>query len=135
MQMRFRRYAVVLCCTLALSTGGWATAEAHDGHTHATGAAPVVDVLEKAAVVAPASRSDGKPDLRRSTGKLSDRFPNILLRTQDNTPVRFYDDLVKDRIVIINFIYTTCYDICPGTTGNLMRVHQHLGDRVGRDIL
>ena len=36
---------------------------------------------------------------------------------------------------MINFIYTTCYDICPGTTGNLMRVHQQLGDRVGRDIL
>ncbi len=37
-------------------------------------------------------------------GKISDKFPNILLRTHDNKPVRFYDDLVKDRTVIVNFM-------------------------------
>ncbi len=71
----------------------------------------------------------------RNTGRRSDDFPNILLRTQENRPVRFYDDLVRDRIVIINFMYTTCPLICPGTTVNLGRVHALLGDRVGDDIL
>ena len=47
-------------------------------------------------------------DLLRSTGKLSDRFPNIRLWNQHNESVRFYDDLVKDRIVIVNFMYSTC---------------------------
>lgn len=36
------------------------------------------------------------------------RFPNIQLRTQNNEPVRFYDDLVKDKIVLVNFMYTRC---------------------------
>ena len=36
------------------------------------------------------------------------RFPNIQLYTHDNEAVRFYDDLVKDRIVLVNFMYTTC---------------------------
>ena len=36
------------------------------------------------------------------------RFPNIQLYTQNNEAVRFYDDLVKDRIVLVNFMYTTC---------------------------
>ena len=36
------------------------------------------------------------------------RFPNIQLHTQNNEPVRFYDDLVKDKIVLVNFMYTTC---------------------------
>ena len=46
--------------------------------------------------------------LLRSSGKLSDRFPNIRLWDQHNESVRFYDNLVKDRIVIINFMYSTC---------------------------
>ena len=47
-------------------------------------------------------------DLPRSSGKLSDRFPNTRLWNQHDKPVRFYDDLVKDRIVIVNFMYSTC---------------------------
>jgi protein SCO1/2 len=35
-------------------------------------------------------------------------FLNVLLRTHHNKPVRFYDDLVRDKTVIINFMYTTC---------------------------
>jgi len=62
------------------------------------------------------------------------RFPNIVLRTQDDKPVRFYDDLVRDRIVVINMIYTRCQGICPAMTSNLLRVQRLLGDRVGRDI-
>ena len=48
--------------------------------------------------------------LFRESGKLSDRFPNILLRDQHNESFRFYDDLIKDRIVIVNFMYSICTD-------------------------
>jgi protein SCO1/2 len=61
-------------------------------------------------------------------------LPNVALRTHDNRAVRFYDDLVRDRIVVINFMYATCDGICPGITANLVRVHKLLADRVGRDI-
>ncbi len=67
-------------------------------------------------------------------GKHSDRIPNILLRTQDNQPVRFYDDLIRDRTVFINFMYTTCPLICPATTANLSKVHALLEDRMGEDV-
>jgi len=70
----------------------------------------------------------------RHNGKLSDRFPNILLTTQDNKPVRFYEDLVKNRTVIVDFMYATCDDRCPVKTFNLVNVHKRLGGRVGRDI-
>jgi len=62
-------------------------------------------------------------------------LPNILLYTQDGEPVRFYDDLVKDRIVLINFMYTQCTGKCPPTTRSLVKVQDLLGDRVGTDIL
>jgi protein SCO1/2 len=63
-----------------------------------------------------------------------DRFPNLSLQTHEGEAVRFYDDLIKDKIVLINFMYARCGDICPGMTANLKRVEFELGDRVGRDI-
>ena len=62
------------------------------------------------------------------------RFPNVLLTTHLGKKVRFYDDLIKDKLVIINFMYAKCDGVCPGITTNLVRVQKLLGDRVGRDI-
>lgn len=67
--------------------------------------------------------------------KHSDRFPDVELLTQHEKSVHFYEDLVKDRIVIVNFMYTTCRNICLPIAQNLSRVHKQLGDRMGRDIL
>ena len=36
------------------------------------------------------------------------KIPNINLLTHDNRRVRFYDDLVQGRTVLINFMYTKC---------------------------
>ena len=62
------------------------------------------------------------------------RFPNVTLLTQDNQPVRFYDDLVKDKMVMFNFFYVSCTGTCPASTANLVKVQQMLGNRAGRDI-
>jgi protein SCO1 len=62
------------------------------------------------------------------------RFPNIVLQTQDGKAVRFYDDLLKDKTVLINFMYTTCTDDCPLTTANLVQVQNAMGSRLGRDF-
>src|SRR5215831_1848696 len=61
-------------------------------------------------------------------------FPNITLRTQDNEEVRFYDDLIRDKTVTLNFFYATCDGVCPGITANLARVQQLLGTQVGRAL-
>jgi protein SCO1/2 len=61
-------------------------------------------------------------------------FPNVPLVTHENRTVRFYDDLVKGKIVIVNFFYTRCEGICTPATSNLRKVQRLLGDRVGRDI-
>jgi len=60
--------------------------------------------------------------------------PNLAVQTQDGKTVRFYDDLIKDKIVIISFIYTSCTDICPLTTARLSQLEERLGDLVGRDV-
>lgn len=61
-------------------------------------------------------------------------LPNVELTTQDGKRVRFYDDLVKDRRVVIQFMFTRCKDICPVITHHLAEVQEMLGGRVGRDI-
>ncbi len=67
--------------------------------------------------------------------RIRKRFlPNVPLLTQDGKKVLFYDDLVRGKIVIINFTYTRCEGVCPGITSNLVRVQRLLGDRVDRDI-
>jgi protein SCO1/2 len=61
-------------------------------------------------------------------------FPNITLTTQDGKTVKFYDDLIKGKIVAINLIYTRCKDACPLETARFRQVQKLLGDRVGKDI-
>ena len=61
-------------------------------------------------------------------------FPNVPLITQDGKTVHFYDDMLKGKIVIINFIYTECGEACPLETAKLSQVAKLLGDRMGKDI-
>jgi len=61
-------------------------------------------------------------------------FPNVLLTTHEGKKVRFYDDLIKDKIVVINFMYVKCDGVCPGITANLVKLQKLLGSRLGRDI-
>lgn len=82
--------------------------------------------------------SDSAPSGEKSAGGIAagdgSRFPNVVLRTHENQEVRFYDDLIKDKIVLINFMFTDCEDDCPLYTANLKGVQELLGERVGRDI-
>ncbi|MBI1759874.1 MAG: SCO family protein [Acidobacteria bacterium] len=61
-------------------------------------------------------------------------FPNFVLRTHENQTVRFYDDLLKDKLVLLNFFYAQCDDFCPAMTANLVKVQKLLGARCGRDV-
>lgn len=61
-------------------------------------------------------------------------LPNVELVTQDNQRVHFYTDLVKDKRVVIQFMFTHCKDICPVITHHLVEVQGLLNGRVGRDI-
>jgi protein SCO1 len=79
--------------------------------------------------------TDVQGDSRAARERIHQRyFPDVILRTQDNKQVRFYEDLIKDKIVTINFFYANCEGICPLVTANLLKVQKLLGKRVGRDV-
>jgi protein SCO1 len=61
-------------------------------------------------------------------------FPNVTLTTHEGKQVRFYEDLIKDKVVVINMMYAECTGVCPGITSNLVRVQRLFGAQMGRDI-
>ena len=61
-------------------------------------------------------------------------FPDAKVVTQDGKTLRFYDDLIKDKVFVISFLFTTCKDICPLATARLAELQEKLGDSMGRDI-
>jgi protein SCO1/2 len=89
-----------------------------------------------AGVVARAASPDNKFRVAESSReKLRKRyFPNFELTTHEGKKVHFYDDLIKDKIVVINFMYAKCEGVCMPVTMNLKRVQNLLGSRIGRDI-
>ena len=61
-------------------------------------------------------------------------FPDVNLVTQDGRRVRFYSDLLRGKVVLINFIFTRCKELCPRTTTNMRRVQELLGNEIGRTV-
>lgn len=62
------------------------------------------------------------------------RLPNVTLATHEGKRVRFYDDLVKDRLIVVNMMYASCSNLCPPNTANLLRVQERLRANMGRDV-
>jgi protein SCO1/2 len=61
-------------------------------------------------------------------------FTDTELINQDGQPMRFYSDLLKDKVVIINTFFTTCTSVCPPMSRNLQQIQTWLGDRLGKDV-
>lgn len=61
-------------------------------------------------------------------------FPNSTVVTHTGEKLKFYDDLIKDKVVVVNFIYTSCKDICPLQSARLNKLQVLLGDFLGTDV-
>jgi protein SCO1 len=62
------------------------------------------------------------------------QIPDVELLDQDGRKVRFHTDLVKGKVVAINFIFTTCTTICPPLGATFARLQRELGARAGREV-
>ena len=98
----------------------------------ALGAAPLaVPLLTRAQAIESQSKFKQVPSRERIRQRY---FPNLVLTSHEGRNLKFYDDLVKDKIVVFNMFYAKCEGICSPITRNLVRLQQVLGNRVGRDI-
>jgi protein SCO1 len=53
-------------------------------------------------------------------------FPNVVLTTHEGKKVRFYDDLLKDKIIVLSLMYADCQGVCPKITANLLKARKLL---------
>jgi protein SCO1 len=60
-------------------------------------------------------------------------FSDVELINQDGQKMRFYSDVLKDKVVVINTFFTTCTGVCPPMNRTLERMQEALGDRLGKD--
>lgn len=70
---------------------------------------------------APAAKAAGE-QATEALGALN--VPDVPLVDQDGRPVRFYTDLVKGRVVAVNFVFTTCTTICPPMGASFARLEK-----------
>jgi protein SCO1 len=118
---------------------GWSALAPLAGATAFVGGRAAMAVAQAAA--APAQTPQAAP--ANGKGTTSERarqriqrlhLPNVPLLTHEGKQVRFYDDLMKGKIVTLNFFYTKCDEICPGVTANLAAVQKLLGPDVGTKL-
>lgn len=79
--------------------------------------------------------ASASPKTRRpAAGPRAGYFPNVRVTTQHGERLRFYDDCLRGRLVVVNFFFTECDELCPHAMANLREVQRILGTRVNRDI-
>jgi protein SCO1 len=61
-------------------------------------------------------------------------FTDVVLVNQNGEKMRLYSDLLKDKVVIIDFFFATCQGVCLPMNRNLQKVQEALGDHVGKDV-
>lgn len=61
-----------------------------------------------------------------SASQGAEYFTNLPVLAHDRGRVRFYNDLIRDRVVLINTFYTSCKDVCSPLTYNLAQTQKLL---------
>ncbi|HLL02970.1 MAG TPA: SCO family protein [Myxococcaceae bacterium] len=61
-------------------------------------------------------------------------FTDTVLVTQDGKKVHFYSDVLKNRVVVISFLFTRCPTACPLITQQLNQLKARLAERFGREV-
>lgn len=72
-------------------------------------------------------------DEKFSLGDMKD-IPNVQLVNQNGEKVKFYD-LIKDKVVALNFIFTSCKTICPPMGANFSSLKKKMEKRVKNEEL
>ena len=74
-------------------------------------------------------------ELKSESNSADIRIPDVSLLTQNGDSVNPRNDVIGDKIVVIDFVYTTCTTICPVLSAILGQVQVRLADRLGKDVM
>jgi protein SCO1 len=62
------------------------------------------------------------------------QIPDIEVSDQDGRKVLFYSDLIRDKVVVISFFYTSCVLSCTTQGQTFSKLQSLLGDRLGKSV-
>lgn len=71
----------------------------------------------------------------KNSSKAQKYFSDVVLVNQNGEQLRFYSDLLKGKVVVINSFMATCKSACPPKNRNLEKLQEAAGDRLGKDVL
>ncbi|MDH3611692.1 MAG: SCO family protein [Gammaproteobacteria bacterium] len=69
---------------------------------------------------------DAQADRLAAEEKARNYFTNVELVSQDGERLHFYDDVLRDNVVVISFIFTNCQGACPLITRNMTMIRDML---------
>jgi cytochrome oxidase Cu insertion factor (SCO1/SenC/PrrC family) len=69
-----------------------------------------------------------------NAGAFGSSVPDFILVNQDGRRVRLYTDLMKGKVVVLSFFYTTCTFVCDAQGRNLAKLQARLGGRLGKEV-
>jgi protein SCO1/2 len=55
-------------------------------------------------------------------------IPDVKVTTQDGKTVDFYSDLIKGKVVAVNFVFTSCTTVCPPLGAIFGKLQEKQGD-------
>jgi protein SCO1/2 len=102
----------VLTLAFGLSLAGVNVA-AHENHDHEVAVKQQEEVTKSADI-----------DLRDRT-----------LVDQNGKEVKFVSDVIADKIVVMDFVFSNCTNVCPILSAVLRQVQDNLGDRLGGEVV
>jgi cytochrome oxidase Cu insertion factor (SCO1/SenC/PrrC family) len=62
------------------------------------------------------------------------KVPDLDVRDQEGRKLHFYSDLIKDKVVVLSFFYTSCAYSCTVQGQTFSKLQSLLGDRLGKSV-
>lgn len=98
----------------------------------AAAVAAVVVAVVAAVLAVPAPAAQQAPEASDEAAR--NYFTDTVLINQDGEEMRFYSDLLRDRVVVINVLFTECTGSCPVMSRKYASLQDHLGDQLGDQV-
>ena len=123
------RAAALLAVALGWYLPVHSVAAQEAGHEHGQHAAPAADSAD------PHAHHKAMMNKQVEAAESADvDLRDRALLDQDGREVKFVSDVIGDRIVVMDFIYTHCTTVCPVLSAVLAEVQNRLGDQLGDQV-
>ena len=81
-----------------------------------------------------ASPPDKQTPSADSESQAKKYFTDVQLVNQNGEKMRFYSDLLQNKVVVINSFFATCTGSCLPLNRNLEKLQKALGDHMGKEV-